>query len=87
MNHLGLFFEKFTRLASPHKETRAVCANLCAEILGKPFSSTNVRVSGRILYLDLSPTEKGEIMMEKSGVLKKINSSLLPGRSSFVDIR
>jgi len=87
MDHFGSLFEKFKKFAVPHKEVRECVASKCGSIIKKEVPLSVVRVSGRVLYIDMHPTIKGEVLLHKKEILLEVNKTPIAMRQPFLDIR
>lgn len=87
MDHFGSFLGKFKKFTIPNKDIRECVALRCGLIIKKEIPVSSVRVLGRILYIDLHPTIKGEILLHKKEILDEINTTLKPKQQLFLDIR
>ncbi len=87
MDHFGSFFCKFKKFTIPNKDVRECVANTCGLLIKNKVPISSIRVSGRILYLDLHPTIKGEILLNKNRILDEVNVVLRAKQQTFLDIR
>ena len=89
MQQLNSFFNKFKHLAVPHKVVREKCARLCSQCIKKDISIEDVVVKGKIIYINLSPLLKGEVLLHKAELLEALNTidRADGGGGFFTDIR
>ena len=86
MDHLQTFFNKFKKFTTPHKKEREYIVEICAYIVKQEIPLSLVRISGRCVYINLSPLLKGEVIMRKKDILDKLNKKFSP-TDPFVDLR
>ncbi len=88
MDHFGSLFYKFKKFTVPNKDVRECVVQSCGLFIKRDLSISSVRVSGRILYLDLHPTVKGDVLLNKNKILDNVNTMLKSKQQQvFLDIR
>lgn len=87
MFHLKDFLQKFSRLSPPDRLVREASVAVMGEVAGVTLSETDIEVRGDVLFLNLHPTAKSELLLKKSLVLAEIARRMSPHKKTIRDIR
>ncbi|MEK7610267.1 MAG: hypothetical protein AAB468_00750 [Patescibacteria group bacterium] len=84
MNHLGDFLAKFADWKKPHQDLKEAIIETVFKFSGYQLKSEQIKVSGRRVYLQISPLVRGEIFVQKSKILQRLAATL--NRHAPIDI-
>ena len=84
MNHLGDFLAKFADWKKPHQDLKAAITEAVFEFSGYELKPEQIKVSGRRIYLQVSPLVRGEVFVHKSKILQRLAAT--QNRHAPIDI-
>ncbi len=81
---IGSFLDKFKKLLSSGKQEKEIIIRAIHNITGGEIKESDIRISGKTLYIKANPQLKNEIFIKKDKILKEISSSI---KNHICDIR
>ena len=87
MFHLKDFLKKFSLLSPPDRLVREVSIAVVGEAMGITLSQKDIEIRGGVLFLNIHPAAKSELLLKKSLVLDEIARRMAPQKKEIRDIR
>ncbi len=84
-NHITLFLNKFKKLIFKKEELLSLFANVITKHTHTPINVAKLSLRGSVLYVNMSPMFRNEILIHKENILKDIQELSL--EYSITDIR
>lgn len=84
-NQISNFLDKFKKIIFQKEESRLIISNIIKEEISYNINPLNIKIKNAIIYLDVSPLIRGEILMHKENILLK-SRKLIPN-INFCDIK
>ncbi len=87
MFHLKDFLQKFSLLSPPDRLVREASIAVVGEAIGITLSQKDIEIRGGVLFLNIHPVAKSELLLKKSLVLDEIARRMAPQKKEIRDIR